>query len=107
MTDDNRNLPEWERAFDEYAKNNAPDLLPGILQKINASQNITPAGGPASVQDSELTREPLQTVKGGAEKKPFYLRKNFRMLAISRRGRDRAPRADAPTLTSIHPARAA
>ena len=39
MTDDNRNLPEWERAFDEYAKNNAPDLLPGILQKINASQN--------------------------------------------------------------------
>ena len=77
MTDDNRNLPEWERAFDEYAKNNAPDLLPGILQKINASQNITPAGGPASVQDPELTREPLQTVKGGAEKKPFYLRKNF------------------------------
>ena len=49
MTDDNRNLPEWERAFDEYAKNNAPDLLPGILQKINASQ----------------------------KKKPFYLRKNF------------------------------
>ena len=78
MTDDNRNLPEWERAFDEYAKNNAPDLLPGILQKINASQNtVTPAGGPASVQDPELTREPLQTVKGGAEKKPFYLRKNF------------------------------
>lgn len=35
--EDNRTLPEWEQALSEYAHETAPDLLPGILAKINAA----------------------------------------------------------------------
>ncbi len=65
MTDDNRNLPEWEAAFTEYARKDAPDLLPGILAKINAGE------------------EPPLTVvsEAPAKKKPFWMRRQFLLSA--------------------------
>lgn len=35
--EDNQTLPEWEKALSEYAHETAPDLLPGILAKINTA----------------------------------------------------------------------
>ena len=65
MTDDNRNLPEWEAAFTEYARKDAPDLLPGILAKINAGEE-----------------SPLTVVsEAPAKKKPFWMRRQFLLSA--------------------------
>ena len=60
MTDDNRKLPEWEEAFTEYAKKDAPDLLPGILAKINSE-----AESPLTVVSTKESAKPA--------KKPFWM----------------------------------
>ena len=37
-TEDFPPMPEWEAAFQQYAKETAPDLLPGILAKIDSGE---------------------------------------------------------------------
>ena len=68
MTDDNRKLPEWEEAFTEYAKKDAPDLLPGILVKINAE-----AETPLTAVSTKESAKPA--------KKPFWMRRQFLLSA--------------------------
>lgn len=62
MTDDPVNAedipptPEWEKAFAAYAAQQAPDLMPRILAKIQAAQQEQPAPTTEPVKEPEPVR---------------------------------------------------
>ena len=94
MTDDNNRIddlpvnaedipptPEWEKAFAAYAEQQAPDLMPRILAKIQSAQEEPK---PAQTMEPEPTRttetEPTQTTEPKKQRSGL-----FRIITDNRR----------------------
>ena len=77
-------MPEWEKAFSEYAKDQAPDLMPRILAKINQSEvPVTRAVSPAP---DDLSRSPVEpAASDNTEEKASGQRKRFLSSLLSKR----------------------